>query len=454
MVCRRWQPGPGAFRVERSAAGVPDPEGAAEAEGGLAVGGRFLAALVLLAALLAGCGAARGAASGGRPAVANPGGPVVEAGGTLLAEPGAGATSYVDLIRGATHAVEVNSYLLTDHRVVAALIADARRGVRVRAIVAGNPYRDAAAMSQEQAEFRGSGVAIKTAPARFEGRYVFDHAKYVVADPGQSDQAAILGSSNLDYSGLGGGSREYDWKTKSAAVVAALDAVFRADWGGTKAGKVPRRTLVVSPGAQPALLGLIDHARRRLWIESEEMGDVPQVLAAIEARARAGVQVEVVLPRSLSSTDRGNAAALKAAGAKVVLLDRPYPHAKLIVADDRVFLGSENFSRSSLDRNREVGIVLGGGPAGLAAAAFRKDFAAGQPLNAANAGDHAPSGYLPSGRQLYGKTEAEVRQSLGNPERTYSTSYHGRPEMAWVYPDQRVYFGADAQVVYVSHQPG
>ena len=418
------------------------------------MGGRFLAALVLLAALLAGCGAAREAASGGSPAGANLGGLVVEASGMLLAEPGAGATPYVDLIRGATHTVEVNSYLLTDHRVVAAMIADARRGVRVRAIVAGNPYRDAAAVSQEQAEFRGSGVAIKTAPARFEGRYVFDHAKYVVVDPGRSDQEAILGSSNLDYSGLGGDNREHDWKTNSPAVVAALDAVFRADWGGTRAGKVPRRTLVVSPGAQPALLGLIDHARRRLWIESEELGDVPQVLAAIEARARAGVQVEVVLPRSLSPTDRENATALAAAGAQVVLLDRPYPHAKLIVADDRVFLGSENFSRSSLDRNREVGIVLGGAPAGLAAAVFRKDFAAGRPLNAAKAGDHAPSGYSPDGRQIYGKTEAEVRQSLGNPERTYSTSYQGRPETAWVYPDQRVYFGADARVVYVSRQPG
>ena len=34
-------------------------------------------------------------------------------------------------------------------------------------------------------------------------------------------------------------------------------------------------------------------------------------------------------------------------------------HAKLIVGDRFAFLGSENFSWASLNRNREIGILLG-----------------------------------------------------------------------------------------------
>jgi cardiolipin synthase A/B len=41
------------------------------------------------------------------------------------------------------------------------------------------------------------------------------------------------------------------------------------------------------------------------------------------------------------------------------LLLAPYMHAKLLVADDVLaFTSSENFSTTSLDENRELGIVL------------------------------------------------------------------------------------------------
>lgn len=301
-------------------------------------------------------------------------------GGTLLVEPQSGSSPYLNLIQQAKYQVEVNSYLLTDTGIVSALQADAARGVKVQVIVAGDPYHDTAAVTQERSAFAGSGVRFKTAPARFEAPYTFDHAKYLVVDPGHPDQAAILGSSNLTYSGLGGGNREFDWETTAPATVSALNTVFHADWTNAPAGSGPRQTLVLSPGSQPALLALINSAKSRLWIETEEMSYVPSVLAAIEAKARAGVNVQVILPSNLYSTDRQNAQALAAAGAKVVLLSQPYPHAKLIIADNQAFIGSENFSDPSLNNNREVGIMIGSTATQKAATVFQQDFATGTPL--------------------------------------------------------------------------
>jgi len=222
-------------------------------------------------------------------------------------------------------------------------------------------------------------VQLKQAPAQFEQPYVFDHAKYVVVDPGQGGKA-ILGSSNMDYSGLGGGNREYDYETTNPGVVANLSAIFDADWSGKSVQLDNPGPLVVSPGAEGALVNLIQGAKQRLYIESEELGNDRPVLNALASAARRGVQVEVVLPSNLSQGDRRNAQELVKARAQVRYLSQPYPHAKLIIADGQAFLGSQNISVSSLDKNREVGLLLTGSPVGQAVQWFERDFAKGDDM--------------------------------------------------------------------------
>jgi phosphatidylserine/phosphatidylglycerophosphate/cardiolipin synthase-like enzyme len=75
--------------------------------------------------------------------------------------------------------------------------------------------------------------------------------------------------------------------------------------------------------------------------------------------------ITAVLTSSGSPTD-GNAAErakLNAGGVQAKGLNTPYIHAKMVLADygtgaAQVFLGSENFSSTSLDKNRELGIIL------------------------------------------------------------------------------------------------
>ncbi|HEX2282145.1 MAG TPA: phospholipase D-like domain-containing protein, partial [Thermomicrobiales bacterium] len=51
--------------------------------------------------------------------------------------------------------------------------------------------------------------------------------------------------------------------------------------------------------------------------------------------------------------------ALTASGVDIRLSRSLYIHAKLIVADgERAFVGSQNLSATSLDQNRELGIVV------------------------------------------------------------------------------------------------
>jgi phosphatidylserine/phosphatidylglycerophosphate/cardiolipin synthase-like enzyme len=51
-----------------------------------------------------------------------------------------------------------------------------------------------------------------------------------------------------------------------------------------------------------------------------------------------------------------------------------YMHAKMLVGGSEAFVGSENFSRTSLQDNREIGLLLGGRDIGELQAQFNRDW--------------------------------------------------------------------------------
>jgi phosphatidylserine/phosphatidylglycerophosphate/cardiolipin synthase-like enzyme len=74
------------------------------------------------------------------------------------------------------------------------------------------------------------------------------------------------------------------------------------------------------------------------------------------------VRVRIILPApSGPDPDAAAVAAVTRAGAQVHWLPASYlyAHAKAIMVDgQRAFVGSENLSAASLDRNRELGVIV------------------------------------------------------------------------------------------------
>ena len=271
----------------------------------------------------------------------------------LAIEPNAGPAPVVEVISHARRSVDLNVYEMTSKAVERALQQDCRRGVRVRVMIETKPYRAHRLVKKERRALSGGCIHWKAAPSRFERRYVFDHAKYVVADAGTSHASAELGTANFTWSAFHR-NREYLWTTQRHALTHSLETIFKADWQRGRAGNAPRRHLVVSPGAAPAMLRLIQQSGP-VEIEAEELGSVHRVIAALEHK---GQQVELILPKRLNHYERKRVRALKRAGVQVRLIGSPYMHAKMIVGEHRAFVGSQNFSHSSLYRNREVGVEL------------------------------------------------------------------------------------------------
>ena len=90
-------------------------------------------------------------------------------------------------------------------------------------------------------------------------------------------------------------------------------------------------------------------------VETEELSDAAFVGALADARARLRRLRRAARVGRLGGDDRA-ARRPAAAGVVVRLVDAPQVHAKAVVADDWLYVGSANLTAASLDANREVGL--------------------------------------------------------------------------------------------------
>lgn len=292
----------------------------------------------------------------------------------VFVEPDAGERPILQAIASARESLCVEVYLLTNSNVVRGLEDAAHRGVDVRVMLEAHPYGGgdvAAARTLEQ--LRAAGVQAREA----DPAYHFTHEKALVVD----GATAYILTSNLSKSGLGGSSvaanREFGVIDTNAADVAEVMAIFEADWNRTLPEHTDSRLVVSSVNARATLAALIAGATTTLAVQDEEMYD-RQSEDALIAAVRRGVEVDVVLPPASSGTSgyASDVARLRQGGVHVRYLSAPYPHAKLVLVDGSLaFIGSENFSSTSLDENRELGLVISDAAAvGTLGATFARDW--------------------------------------------------------------------------------
>ncbi len=324
-----------------------------------------LHALAALAALsLAGCAAqstttapapsARTATASGaapkRPSSHGPSGTTTTAAGklTLITEPQAGVAPVLSALRGARHQVEMVMYEDEDSQVNAALAADEHRGVKVRVLLNGGYYGEGSAQNHAAYSYlRARSVPVRWTPSYF----ALTHQKTLLVD----GRAYIL-TFNLTPQYYAS-SRDFGVIDTIAADAAAVHQTFKADWSGQRITAPNGADLLWSPGSEQPQVSLIESAQGFLDIYNEEMDFTP-IEQALEAAARRGVNVEVTM--TYDSSWKGAFAQLSAAGVHIRTYGASAPlyiHAKMILTSSRVFLGSQNFSYTSLERNRELGLI-------------------------------------------------------------------------------------------------
>jgi hypothetical protein len=288
---------------------------------------------------------------------------------SLLTLPDQGETAIYNFVNSATSAINVTIYELNDTTLENDLVSREKAGVNVRVIL------DQAQKTYNTAAYNvltAGGVGVTYSSTAF----TYTHQKTITVNNDES----YISTGNFDTTYYAT-SRDFGVFDTDAADVAAIVAVFNADYAKTSITPSDGDDLVWSPtDSQTHLLALINGAQHSLDIEQEEFSDTTLVNAVVADEKR-GVTVRVVVEDPSSYTSELNE--ITAAGGTVTGYSSTtgfYIHAKTIIADygtstAKAFAGSENFSDNSLNDNRELGLITtdSGVVSGLESA-FNGDF--------------------------------------------------------------------------------
>lgn len=273
---------------------------------------------------------------------------VGQSGGVPIVEPDDGRQPVLDFIAAAQKSLDVEIYEITDRRILTALEAAAGRGVQVRVMAEPRPG-DKPVNASAVADLARKGVITRDSSSAFR----LTHEKAIVAD----GTSALVMTMNLVAETFSG-TRDFAMLDSDPADVAEIESVFESDWDRSPAS-VTDLALVWSPeNSRTRLLTLLNSATSTLDVYAEELTD-RDVLSALTLATAAGVNVRLLMTDTgTHDPARAGRATLAGAGAQVRLQPKPFVHAKVVIADGAVaFVGSENFTASSLDVNRELGLV-------------------------------------------------------------------------------------------------
>lgn len=276
----------------------------------------------------------------------------------VLLELVASATNSIDFLQLECHGDR------TEGRIEAALAEAVKRGVAVRGILDDGVDFNAAAVER----LRALGADVKPdTPVKMT------HGKLVVVD----GRRVLLGSTNWTGNSMDN-NNETNVRLEDPTLAGYFGRYFAALWADSAAepdlpsiesGAV--KTLV-NRQYFPEVMGLFNAATQRIRVVMYGIsyspkyagGKVNQLVEALAAARARGVDTGVVIDLSdynalLNKVNRPAKEYLAAAG--VAVYDDPAKtttHAKMIVADDAVVIGSVNWGKDALEVRNETGAVV------------------------------------------------------------------------------------------------
>lgn len=267
----------------------------------------------------------------------------------VFVQPDDGREPVLEEVTAAACTIDISIYLLSDDEIIAALAAAVDRGVHVRVMLEEHPFggggshnEDAKEIADGGAEVRWSGSAIR-----------FSHAKFAVID----ERVALILNQNLTAASFTG-NREFGVVTSDRAIVDATQEIFERDWVDESPPDITSPLIMSPSNSRARYLELIGHANQSIDFYAEVIRDA-EILSALGDAERRGVAVRMILDETIDEDDQDTAARLYDQGVDIRLAGHVYIHAKLMVIDREVaIVGSQNFTATSLDDNRELAVEL------------------------------------------------------------------------------------------------
>ncbi len=265
---------------------------------------------------------------------------------TLIIEPDQGRQPVLEALKQAQSTVDLAIYGFTDPELMQAFIQAKNNGKKVRILLQHYPYKSLDENLLAIQRFSASHLDLTFAPPAF---YLL-HQKTLLLDR----QRALVMTFNFTRSTFQN-ERNFALLLDDPAMVQEIQRVFDADWQNQPIKPVAANLFWSPDNSREKLLKLIASAQSELKIYAQGLSDY-QVIGALASAARRGIQVQILTsgPEPGKKWDY-----LRKAGVKISFDKRPRIHAKVLLVDQqKALLGSINFTQPSLDKNRELAVLV------------------------------------------------------------------------------------------------
>lgn len=270
------------------------------------------------------------------------------------------------LIRSAADRLDIVQFE-TDNSVMVELLAEDvieayKRGVTVRVLF------DELISANETMRKRLDGACV---PAKLDSGALRTHAKLIY-----TEQAFLVGSTNWSDESIGK-NHETNLLVRHKGALTSMGLYIDALWknssqpAAVKVSSNPEAAVYGDGGYKDLLIPMLEGAKQRIWLTTYTLsvdpgqpdGEVNQLVARLDKAVKRGVDVRVLLDLSgdwAKTNNEVNAQGRKVLESLGIAVRQEDPqvqtHAKFIVIDDSVVVGTNNWSYGGLEKYHETGV--------------------------------------------------------------------------------------------------
>lgn len=272
--------------------------------------------------------------------------------GKLLILPNKGVQeSLLRTIETAKKRVWVEMYTWTDTKMLDAVVRASKRWVDVRVILERNVYGTPGINRKVFDILDDANVSVVYADNH---RYTFTHAKFWIID-----EKYFISTGNWTVSFFTK-NRDAIFVDSDRRILDFLEEMFLADYAHRAfldLGSIPSGMIISPLNSRERIENIINGTKKEVSIYVQTLTD-ESILASIEKLIEVGVTVHVCVADNKEVKEK-----FLNVQYPVAFVRKPYLHGKFILRDGEwIFLGSQNFTKNSLENNREVGFFTSQNP--------------------------------------------------------------------------------------------
>ncbi len=251
-------------------------------------------------------------------------------------------------IDNAQDKVYLSSYIFTEKRIKNALIRAKKKWLDVKVIMEKDPYMAYNINNNFYNELTKKDIEVSRSN---QDNYLLNHAKFIVID-----NMTIISTWNISYSTFNF-NRDFFVITKDKNILLLIEELFVNDYRWIKYDIYHPNILLSPTYSREKLNKIFDYSKKEIKIYMQYFNDNELVKKLIQLKKEKNLDIKVII--SKNSINDKNTKKLIDNWIKIKTLKSNKMHSKAILIDKEIlFIWSINFSKQSIDQNRELWILL------------------------------------------------------------------------------------------------